>query len=96
MASRSKRSVNTADTMVPGHGRCTVLALWASISDLYLPAAVMSMAQERISSQRDSLEMGSRVLAGFAGNSGQMVCTPSMSSTFELFALWFLQHWRQL
>ena len=32
------------------------------------------------------LLMGSRLLAGFAGNSGQMVCTPSMSSTFELFA----------
>ena len=44
----------------------------------------------------DFTKMGSRLLAGFAGNSGQMVCTPSMSSTFELFAFWFLQHWRQL
>ena len=33
--------------MVPEHGRCIVLALWPSISDLCLPAAAMSMAQER-------------------------------------------------
>ena len=52
--------------MVPEHGRCTVLALWPSISDLCLPAAAMSMAQERISSQRDSLEQLTCMLCNIA------------------------------
>ena len=72
--------------MVPEHGRCTVLALWPSISDLCLPAAATSMAQERISSQRDSLEQLTCMLCNIAATahaSQGIVCLYTGASALQ-------------